>query len=101
MCKQKIRSFVKILSFIVGLSDGTIPHNSYAGEYSNSYAIETGYNYQCWLAGEQHPFELPVGPRAIPPRLVGNNIYGCGLVLDHEDKLWIFFTFNGQLMGEF
>jgi hypothetical protein len=44
---------------------------------------------------------LPVG--AIQPRLLHNGIdvYGCGLVLDHEDKLAIFFTLNGQLMGEF
>jgi hypothetical protein len=28
------------------------------------------------------------------------NVYGCGLVLDPKDKLWIFFTLNGQLLGE-
>jgi hypothetical protein len=28
------------------------------------------------------------------------NVIGCGLVLDSEDKLWIFVTFNGKLMGE-
>jgi hypothetical protein len=28
------------------------------------------------------------------------NVYGCGLVLDTQDKLWIFFTLNGKLLGE-
>jgi hypothetical protein len=31
----------------------------------------------------------------------GSNVYGCGLVLIPEGKLWIFFTLNGQLLGEF
>jgi hypothetical protein len=29
------------------------------------------------------------------------NVYGCGLVLDPENKLSIFFTLNGNLLGEF
>jgi hypothetical protein len=47
-----------------------------------------------------HPFELPEG--AIPPRTKddGMDVYGCGLVLDPDDKLAVFFTLNGKLMGE-
>jgi hypothetical protein len=54
----------------------------------------------CWLAGELHNFELPEG--ADRPRRERNSIivHGCGLVLDPEDNLWIFFTLNGQLLGE-
>jgi hypothetical protein len=39
---------------------------------------------------------------AIQPRFkFGSiNVFGCGLVLDPENKLWIFFTLNGQLLGE-
>jgi hypothetical protein len=68
------------------------------GDYSNSYAIHL--YIECWLAGERHPFELPEG--AIEPRWKRNgiNVLGCGLVLDPEDKLWIFFTMNGKLRGE-
>jgi hypothetical protein len=47
-----------------------------------------------------HHFELPEGvirPRRAPS---GINALGCGLVLDPHDKLWIFFTLNGKLMGE-
>jgi hypothetical protein len=53
----------------------------------------------CWLAGEYHPFELPEG--AIRPKMKKNgNVYGCGIVLDPNNKLAIFFTLNGQLLGE-
>jgi hypothetical protein len=55
--------------------------------------------HECRLAGECYYFELPEG--AIQPRLkCGMNVYGCGLVLDPEDQLSIFFTLNGKLKGE-
>jgi hypothetical protein len=51
------------------------------------------------LAGERHLFELPEG--AIRPKWKEYwNVLGCGLVLDPEDKLAIFFTLNGKLFGE-
>jgi hypothetical protein len=28
------------------------------------------------------------------------NVFGCGLMLDPEDELWIFFTINGALVGK-
>jgi hypothetical protein len=31
----------------------------------------------------------------------GPNVYGCGLVIDPNDKLAVFFTLNGILMGNF
>jgi hypothetical protein len=38
---------------------------------------------------------------AIRPQMKEHgNVYGCGLVLDPDNKLWIFFTLNGILMGE-
>jgi hypothetical protein len=85
-----------------GLSDGAIPDHLWIGQNSNSYAIPIGrhYCYLCWLAGASHIFELPEG--AIRPRIKENgNVFGCGIVLDPEDKLTIFFTLNGQLLGEF
>jgi hypothetical protein len=100
MCKTKIRSFLTIFRFSLGLSPGAIPDNSWIGEYLNSYAIPTNdYFYECWLAGETHHFELPEGgfDLGLP---WGSNVLGCGLVLDPENKLWIFFTLNGKLMGE-
>jgi hypothetical protein len=72
------------------------------GDYPTSYAISTDF-YWYWyhLAGETLTFELPYG--AVQPRDNGNgrNVYGCGLVMDPNDKLAIFFTLNGILMGQF
>jgi hypothetical protein len=56
--------------------------------------------YQCWLAGEPHQFELPEGVVQPKWKSNGSNVFGCGLLLDPEDKVAIFFTLNGQLMGE-
>jgi hypothetical protein len=104
MCKRKV-SFTQFFRFEVGLSDGTYhdDDNSWIGDYSNSYAISTDgyYHNGCWLAGATHNFGLPEG--AIRPRLkssIDANVFGCGLVLDCDDKLWIFFTLNGKLLGE-
>jgi hypothetical protein len=86
------------------MSDNAIPDDddSWIGRYPNSYAIPiVTYLNECLLAGETHHFELPEG--AIEPswKLNDINVHGCGLVLDSEDKLWIFFTLNGNLVGEF
>jgi hypothetical protein len=88
----------------VGLSDGGIPVPDYLwiGDYSNSYAIQIAdfFDYNCWLAGQRKQLELPVG--AIRPswKRNGINVLGCGLLFDSEDKLAIFFTLNGRLLGE-
>jgi hypothetical protein len=84
---------------MVGLSGVVIP--DWIGRDSNSYAIPiVGHHcIACRLAGERHRFELPEG--AIRPDTKENgNVFGCGLVLDSEDKLAIFFTLNGQLLGK-
>jgi hypothetical protein len=55
---------------------------------------------RCWLAGEYLLFELPEG--AIRPRMHEyDNVFGCGIVLDPDNKLAILFTLNGKLLGEF
>jgi hypothetical protein len=102
MCKLK--AFIDSHNFfrgivVVGLSDAT--DNSWVGRNSNSYAILIigHYCYRCWPAGEIHHFELPVGANQPEMKEYGN-VYGCGLVLDPDNKLAIFFTLNGQLLGE-
>jgi hypothetical protein len=57
------------------------------------------YDYNCLLAGVSHQFEMTEGAirHGWKHRI---NVYGCGLVLDTKNKLWIFFTLNGKLMGE-
>jgi hypothetical protein len=68
----------------------------------NSYAIRFGFNTVCDLIGEPHLFELPGGAVQPEMKVYGNvNVYGCGLVLDPENNLAIFFTLNAKLMGEF
>jgi hypothetical protein len=84
-----------------GLS-GAIRNNSWIGGCSDSYAVEIPIRhhfYGCLLAGEYHRFELPEG--ANRPEMKDNgNVFGCGLVLDPDNKLTIFFTLNGQLVGK-
>jgi hypothetical protein len=99
---KKFDHFSKSFSCIFGLSDVStpLPDDSLFGEYPNSYAIPTAlYNLKvCWLAGERPPIEFPEG--AIRQPKSGINVNGCGLVLDPEAKLWIFFTLNGKVFGE-
>jgi hypothetical protein len=46
-----------------------------------------------------HLFELPEG--TVEPEMKEyGNVFGCGLVLDPDNKLTIFYTLNGQLLGE-
>jgi hypothetical protein len=83
---------------MVGLSDGTTK-GKLIGEYPNSYAVRTVICC-CRLAGETHYFELVDGAIQSPaPKLNGTDVYGCGLVIDPNDKLAIFFTLNGILIG--
>jgi hypothetical protein len=76
-------------------------YNLAIGGYSNSYAIPIfGHRcYACWLDGDYHRFELPEG--AVRPSWKHINVFGCGLVLDPDNNLAIFFTLNGKLLGEF
>jgi hypothetical protein len=85
----------------MGLSAGTgIPHGTLLGWCRNSYAIRFSFNTVCYLSGEDHRFQLPEGATR-PQKKKHENVYGCGLVLHPENYLAIFFTLNGQLMGEF
>jgi hypothetical protein len=59
----------------------------------------------CCLSGTKHKFELPNG--AIKPEWKsrgspsGFDVIGCGILLHSNGKLFIFFTLNGNLMGQF
>jgi hypothetical protein len=95
--------FSQFIRASVGFSDGAIPDddNQWHGQLSNSFAIQTGlFHYECLLAGETHPFELPEGSVRPTWNRYSVFVYGCGLVLDPEDRLAIFFTVNGKLLGK-
>jgi hypothetical protein len=86
----------------VGLSDGMM--TELPDSTPNAYAILENYAF-CYLSCEHHIFEFEC-PRdsgeAIRPEWKPNgNIIGCGLLLYLNDKLSIFFTVNGKLMGLF
>jgi hypothetical protein len=92
----------KIRYIFVGLSSGNIPTaGAWVGGFPNSYAIQEGCDY-CWLSRDDHRFERPTG--AIEPEWNWNgqgNVVGCGLLVNPENELSIFFTGNGLLMGQF
>jgi hypothetical protein len=56
------------------------------------------YGNYCYVAEkrERHFFDLPWRENAN-----GTNVQGCGLLMDSNDKLAIFFTINGKLKGQF
>jgi hypothetical protein len=88
----------------IGLSDGPISglgYPYYVGYRPNTYAISSDYYYLfgCSIAGEQHNFTLPRGRNGPRKKNNGTDVYGCGLVINPEDKLAIFFTSNGTLIG--
>jgi hypothetical protein len=71
---------------------------SYVGFEPNSYAIDGCYF--CWLSGKSHHFEWPNG--VTKPTWNGRgDVFGCGLLMSPENKLSIFFTGNGILLGQF
>jgi hypothetical protein len=64
------------------------------------YYWPAGFNFY-YLLEEQHPFEW--ANDAIKPKRNGKgkgDVYGCGLLLNSMNKLAIFFTLNGILMGQ-
>jgi hypothetical protein len=55
----------------------------------------------CILDCTRQNFEDPNGATVKPRWDPSGNIVGCGLLLDAGNKLAIFFTSNGKLMGQF
>jgi hypothetical protein len=89
---------------MIGLSDG-LPADYILDEcHLNFYYLSYGCDH-CCLSGTKHRFELPNG--ALKPewesrrRVSEDEIIGCGILLHSNDKLSIFFTLNGNLMGQF
>jgi hypothetical protein len=78
--------------FYVGLSSEKLSSSSKLGEPQNSYAIsrKAGCFY---LSGKKYDFAN------IPDWNGPGDVIGCGLQLNASNKLAIFFTFNGILLG--
>jgi hypothetical protein len=90
----------------VGLSSGSLPDDVTLQESPNAYAVSFSSECKCcFLAGKEHPFKWPTGVdgEAILPKWndTAENVIGCGLLLNANNNLAIYFTLNGQLIGHF
>jgi hypothetical protein len=79
-----------------------MPKSFFPFESGLEYYYITGHDYKwCRIQrGENYMFELPEGSITWPERKRGKNINGCGILLFPNGKVTIFFTLNGQLLGE-
>jgi hypothetical protein len=92
----------KFRAFFVGMSSQFLPDG-----HTSLPLIETSPNYythpsnfnHCWLSGKKHEFEWPNGTPQ-PKLNAKNNVVGCGLLLDAQNKLSVFFTENGTFLGK-
>jgi hypothetical protein len=90
------------------LSDILSPENSKSLQEYDSYCkcdirdnIYAYTNDFCYVAGNAHGFEWP--NEAIKPewKKGPGDVIGCGILLNPDKKLAVFFTGNGILMGQF
>jgi hypothetical protein len=89
---------------VVGLTDGKICLGGLFGLRANSYAINipinpNGHFYQFFLAGERHLIEFSSDGGIRPEQKETGNVVGCGILMNPDEKLTIFFTLNGILIG--
>jgi hypothetical protein len=99
LCRHN--KYSKFRRILVGLSSGNILFCDRVGDSPNSYAVQDGCDY-CWLSGNYHTFGFKWPYFALKPKWNGcGDVIGCGLVLNTENKMSIFFTLNGILMGLF
>jgi hypothetical protein len=79
----------------VGLSNGHIPAKSNATNSPNCYAVWADDDC-CFLSGKMHKFNANK-----PKWNDQGDVLGCGILMspDPENKVFIFFTLNGILMG--
>jgi hypothetical protein len=91
----------KFSRLCIGLSVGSVQKGTCLGRTSNTYAMQDDKCDYCLICGEARFLEWPLG--AVKPKWTGTgceDVFGCGLVLSPDNKLAIFFTTNGILMGK-
>jgi hypothetical protein len=73
------------------------------GDISSSYALLDDVYYMCKLPADKwHNFELPNGTFKTRAELKGiGDVVGCGILFESKQKMSIFFTLNGILLGQF
>jgi hypothetical protein len=96
---QKNSKVEKFTRCLVGLLNGAVNFGIVlAADPPGTYAMATISTEGHF--GDFRFSELPVGVRPEPPNVRGI-IYGCGILMDPDNKLTTFFTLNGILLGEF
>jgi hypothetical protein len=91
--------FEKFRQTRVGLSNGFIPQSSSFTNSPNCYALSAGEDW-CFLSGRMHDFKWPTGENESGWNWIGQgDVIGCGILMDPANKVFIFFTLNGILMG--
>jgi hypothetical protein len=91
--KYKVEKFTR---FLFGLLSDPIDCGILLSVLPNKCVIITISND---LPGEYEHIQVPVG--ASPGQNVQDNVFGCGLLIDPDNKATIFFTLNGIFLGEF
>jgi hypothetical protein len=85
----------------IGLSDGVIPNQNNPSSFffrPNICVLFLPKDYCFYYITAEDHLILPEGAKKYDS---SRNVYGCGLVLDPEDKMAIFFTSNGMFIGSF
>jgi hypothetical protein len=99
-----IQTYLKKFSRLcIGLSNGSVKKGTCLGRTENTYAMQDDKCDYCLLSGHERLLEWPLG--AVKPKWTGTgceDVFGCGIMVSAEadDKLAIFFTTNGTLMGK-
>jgi hypothetical protein len=99
---HKSQFFAQFSWNTIGLSDGNNSGRRFSlGFTLNSYELSSDCDY-CYLAGESHKIEWPNGNNDADEYSIRGKrkTIGCGILLNPVNKLSIFFTFNGVLLGK-
>jgi hypothetical protein len=97
----KICKCSKFREIYVGLSSGNILNGLIVGSQPNSFATREGTD-SYFMPKNIRPFQWP--EHAIKPKWNGKkkgNAIGCGLLQNPDKELFVFFTGNGVLLGQF
>jgi hypothetical protein len=86
----------------MGLAD-ILPPDRWVGNAPNSYSIGVPSNGEsCMLAGKRHDFEIEWSNKFTKTKSNGiGEVFGCGILMNSNNKLAIFFTSNGKPIGQF